>query len=118
MGPGALSVLREQGGSGSVPTPPLASPDLSLLQCSLELALLAFQGLLGFLQFLDALPTEADMVCEVTDLLCKVNKALRGHVIAHAPTQATSFTPSSGRLVQVLPTTPVQLLDPGLGRTL
>uniref|UniRef100_A0A8C4LHT3 Transient receptor potential cation channel subfamily C member 4 associated protein n=1 Tax=Equus asinus asinus TaxID=83772 RepID=A0A8C4LHT3_EQUAS len=45
----------------------------------LELTLLPFQRLLGFLQLLDALPTEADLVCEVTDLLCRVDRALRGH---------------------------------------
>jgi hypothetical protein len=57
--------------------PPVTSPDLSLLQCSLQLTLLPFQRLLGLLQFLDALPAEADLVCKVTDLLCRVNRALR-----------------------------------------
>lgn len=67
------------------PPTPVASPDLSLLQCSLQLALLPFQCLLGFLQFLDALPTEADLVCEVTDLLCRVNRAWREDSPSHLP---------------------------------
>ena len=68
------------------------APDLGLLQRSLELALLPFQCLLGFLQLLDALPTEADLVCEVTDLLCRVDRALRGHPTAHAPTASPCVT--------------------------
>lgn len=76
-------VSREVGGqgiSGSVSAQHLwSAPDLSLLQCSLDFTLLPFQSLLGFLQLLDALPAEADLVCELTDLLCKVDRALRDH---------------------------------------
>ena len=78
LGEGTGQVSGDQQGQGVMdqsPPTPVASPDLSLLQCSLQLALLPFQRLLGFLQFLDALPTEADLVCEITDLLCRVNRA-------------------------------------------
>ena len=83
--PGGPQTYVERGGQRSqrVSVAPL-------LRC-LELALLPFQRLLGFLQLLDALPTEADLVCEVTDLFCRKDRALRGHPTTHAA--ATSLHP-------------------------
>lgn len=96
--PGAPSVLKEEGGqgsSGSVSTPPVSASDLRLLQCGLELTLLPFQCLLGFLQFLDALPAEAGVVCELTDLLCEVGRAEEkaGRVLRPVATSKLTLQP-------------------------